>query len=197
MLLVLGVGVVLAFAFGAFLFIGPFVNGAGATVGSVRLTQGTTLVLAAGEQIGFYEVTTCTGPLGDPTVRLATLVGGGHAYPVFPVSNPPYFEERPLLLPLGGVRQCATFTAPRAATYTVAYASRDAGALGIVASSQLYRVTLYHAILWGGLTSGLLGGVYLVLVLRRRNNAGNPPGQVDVSRDPIARAAWQAQVWER
>lgn len=195
-LLVLGVSVVLAYALGLFLFIGPFVNGNGATVGSVHLAQGTTLVLGAGEQIGFYEVESCTGRLRDPKVRMATFAGGGHAYSLYPASNPPYFTERPLLLPFEGVRQCATFTAPRAATYTVVYVSSDAAALGIVASSQLYRVALYHAILWGGLAAVLLGAVYLGLVVRRRNNAGHPPEQVDVTRDPIARAAWQAQVWD-
>ena len=194
--LAVGTAVLLSYAWGAFMFIGPFVNGGGATVGTTVLVEGSTLTLGRGQAEGLYAVGTCPKEASDPTVLLATLVGGGATIAVYPSASQPYFTERPLLLPFSGVRQCATFTAPRAATYTVTFVSAAAGELGLVPASQLYRVTLYHLVLWLSLATVVGAGSLVAVLRRRRDNARDPSEIADIANDPIAKAALENEAIE-
>ena len=60
--------------------------------------------------------------------------GGGATITVYPSKHQPTYGESSVLNPTGGVQRCATFTAPRTATYTVTYVSYPGGQLGLVPS---------------------------------------------------------------
>jgi hypothetical protein len=187
---VLGVAglVLLAVGYGVFSFLGPFADYNAASVGSTALTSGARLELGAGATQGLYDVGACTEVGHDPALVLATLVGGGRTITVRASAVQPYFSESPLLYAYASVRQCATFTAPVTATYVVT-TSVIPSSYGVIPSSALWRVTLYHLLGWLSIALVVGATIYLSLMLRRRSVARDPTEHADLSADPIARAA--------
>jgi hypothetical protein len=188
-ILTLSVAALLCFLYGVLSFIGPFTSYAGATVGTTRLVPGARLPLRAGATLGLYQVTACTGEAVVPTIRLATLQGGGTSITFYPSVHQPTFAESTPLYPIGGVQRCASVTVPRTATYAVTYVSYTGGQLGLVPGSQLYRLTIYELAPWCLLAAVIGAAAYLVVVLRRRYSASDPSEQADLTHDTVAKIA--------
>jgi hypothetical protein len=162
-------------------FIGPFsdVSSAG---WSAPVTVGSTHALSAGQTYGLYAITQCPTTSG----LIATFDGAGGTITVVAGASQPVYTEQVGVQEGQPVQQCGTFVAPHTATYTT---TSLAGEFGLVPSSELVDFYLYYGTFFAGLALLALGGVWLGLVLRRRNHARDPFEHADISHDTIAQAA--------